>query len=210
MNKSEQLKGTILEVATELFLVNGYDQTTITEIINKVGGLSRGGFYHHFSSKEAVLAEIPVYYRKGDQHYHHILADEGLTGLEKMRQLVLYNFNQIVENDDERKLVALLTDPRFLELRIKSIRSNVFELYESLIIEGNQDGSLCVEHPKMVAQMSAVLLNLWCQPTIFDCSPDELRQRYDMVKSQLEALSIPLFNEEVWLSCERYLQQLDC
>lgn len=44
----------ILDCAGRLFTTRGYDSTSINDIIEALG-LSKGAFYHHFESKEALL-----------------------------------------------------------------------------------------------------------------------------------------------------------
>lgn len=51
----EQTREQILDTATRLFLQQGYEHTTIQNIIDQLGGLTKGAVYHHFSSKEAIL-----------------------------------------------------------------------------------------------------------------------------------------------------------
>ena len=46
----------ILAAAKKLFAEKGYDKTSIQDIIDKLGDLSRGAIYHHFKSKEAIAA----------------------------------------------------------------------------------------------------------------------------------------------------------
>ena len=38
----------ILDVAFRLFMEKGYEHTSIQDIINHLGGLSKGAIYHHF------------------------------------------------------------------------------------------------------------------------------------------------------------------
>ena len=57
MKKGDQRRVEILRVSEELFYKNGYEKTTVNEII-EVLNLSKGGFYHHFSSKEELLQAI--------------------------------------------------------------------------------------------------------------------------------------------------------
>ena len=45
----------ILEVSQRLFLEKGYDNTTIQDIVNELGGLTKGAIYHHFKSKEEIM-----------------------------------------------------------------------------------------------------------------------------------------------------------
>ena len=52
--KSDDRKNLLLECAQKLFFTKGFDETTVTEIM-ECGGVSKGGFYHHFTSKEEIL-----------------------------------------------------------------------------------------------------------------------------------------------------------
>ena len=45
----------ILEVSQRLFMEKGYDNTTIQDIVNELGGLTKGAIYHHFKSKEEII-----------------------------------------------------------------------------------------------------------------------------------------------------------
>ena len=57
MLKGEKRREQILAAAEEMFYQNGYERTTVSDIITALG-LSKGGFYHHFESKEALLQAI--------------------------------------------------------------------------------------------------------------------------------------------------------
>ncbi|MCS3901526.1 TetR/AcrR family transcriptional regulator [Methanococcus voltae] len=50
---SMDTKETILRNATELFLNKGYDRTSLNEIA-KSSGITKGGIYHYYSSKEKL------------------------------------------------------------------------------------------------------------------------------------------------------------
>jgi AcrR family transcriptional regulator len=47
----------IIETAYQEFLKNGYLNTTIKDIL-QIAKVSRGGFYHHFNTKEDLLLEV--------------------------------------------------------------------------------------------------------------------------------------------------------
>lgn len=50
-------KDKILVIALKFFLTKPFTEVTMSEIL-KESGLSKGGFYHHFESKEALYCEI--------------------------------------------------------------------------------------------------------------------------------------------------------
>jgi AcrR family transcriptional regulator len=47
----------VLAAAVELFAQHGYDGTSVAQVITQAG-VAKGGFYHHFASKEALLYEV--------------------------------------------------------------------------------------------------------------------------------------------------------
>ena len=52
--RSEETKANILEAANRLFSRMGYDSTGVAEICAEAG-VSKGAFYHHFPTKQAVF-----------------------------------------------------------------------------------------------------------------------------------------------------------
>lgn len=47
----------VLDAAVELFAEQGYDGTSVAQVLARAG-VAKGGFYHHFASKEALLYEV--------------------------------------------------------------------------------------------------------------------------------------------------------
>ena len=47
----------LVDTAVELFATQGYDATSVSQVIERAG-LTKGGFYHHFASKDALLYEV--------------------------------------------------------------------------------------------------------------------------------------------------------
>ncbi len=54
---AQQLRNRILEVATELFLIEGYGSTSIEGVAARAG-VSKRTFYHRFDNKEALFAAV--------------------------------------------------------------------------------------------------------------------------------------------------------
>ncbi len=50
-------KGRIISAAWELFYDQGYDDTTVDEIV-EASGTSKGSFYHYFNGKDALLSSL--------------------------------------------------------------------------------------------------------------------------------------------------------
>ena len=57
MKKGDARREQILRTAEKLFYANGYEQTSVQDILDEIG-ISKGGFYHHFESKLDLLDAI--------------------------------------------------------------------------------------------------------------------------------------------------------
>ena len=64
-------RGRIIEAAWQLFYTQGYDDTTVEEII-EASQTSRGSFYHYFEGKDALLSSVSYLF---DQKYEELMDD---------------------------------------------------------------------------------------------------------------------------------------
>ncbi|HSB67328.1 MAG TPA: TetR/AcrR family transcriptional regulator [Anaerolineales bacterium] len=62
--RSEETRNRILEAATHLFAKTGYDATGVAEIC-QAAGVSKGAFYHHFPTKQAIFLDLLTSYLNG-------------------------------------------------------------------------------------------------------------------------------------------------
>ena len=54
----EETVNLIVSVAFRKFTEKGYEHTSIQDIIDNLGGMSKGAIYHHFKSKEDILMAV--------------------------------------------------------------------------------------------------------------------------------------------------------
>jgi AcrR family transcriptional regulator len=55
--RSEETRNKILQASMDLFSQHGFESTGVAEICEKCG-ISKGAFYHHFNTKQAVFLEL--------------------------------------------------------------------------------------------------------------------------------------------------------
>lgn len=185
----------ILEVSERLFLEKGYDSTTIQDIIDELGGLTKGAIYHHFKSKEDIMDAL------GDRMFFHnnpfeiLKKRDDLTGLEKIRQVMI--MNQSNENQVELTMQAipLLKNPQVLVKMLESNRKVLVPYWLELIEEGQKDGSIQTEYPREMAEF-LVLLDFWMIPSVFPGDKEEIARRYQFIADTLEKIGLPLMNAE--------------
>ena len=65
---NKNTKGKIINAAWRLFYEQGYDDTTIEEIIDE-SHTSKGSFYHYFEGKDALLSSLSYLF---DEKYEEL------------------------------------------------------------------------------------------------------------------------------------------
>ena len=88
MNEPQDRRGVILASAAELFARKGIGATTVREIADAVGMLS-GSLYHHFESKDAIVAEILTGYLRAIRDRYAAVLASGKGPAESLHDLVL-------------------------------------------------------------------------------------------------------------------------
>ncbi len=57
IDRKKDTKTKILDAAFSVFAENGYQETTISDIVSK-SGLSKGAIYHHYGSKKELFISL--------------------------------------------------------------------------------------------------------------------------------------------------------
>jgi len=88
VKEPQDRRSDILASAAELFARKGVGATTVREIADAVGMLS-GSLYHHFESKDAIVAEILTGYLRAIQDRYAAVLASGKSPAESLHDLVL-------------------------------------------------------------------------------------------------------------------------
>lgn len=78
----------VLDAAVDLFAQQGYDGTSVAQVIERAS-LTKGGFYHHFASKEALLYEVYGDLISGQLERMDTILARQLPAGETLRALIL-------------------------------------------------------------------------------------------------------------------------
>ena len=186
----------ILDVSQRLFLEKGYDKTTIQDIVDELGGLSKGAIYHHFKSKEEIMDALGDKMFFNNNPFEKVKARTDLNGLQKMRMAIM--LNQSDENQIEltKQAIPMLKNPHVLARMIETNRRCLCPYWELFIEEGIKDGSIKTQYKKELAEF-LVLMDIWLIPSIFPADKKELHNRLYCIKEMLEKMGLPLLNEEI-------------
>ena len=183
----------ILEVSKDLFLKKGFDNTSIQDIINGLGGLTKGVIYHHFESKQEILQSIIRENNQEILNYNW----RGDTGLEKIQNSLMDAFS----NFEQQRLVysasIKLRSPRLLGEQYISLFSDFLPEIRERVYEGVKDESIKTEYPEELADLIVLTLNIWIGFQISVYSVEELKRKMKFIKLSFDGLGVHLISDEM-------------
>ncbi len=165
--ESKTTKAKIVEAAWKLFYDQGYEETTIEDIIQE-SCTSRGSFYHYFESKDALLGSLSFLFDEKYEELHPGL-EEVPGGLEKLLFLNRELFTMI-ENTIAIELLARLLSTQLMTRGEKHLldRSRYYyRMLRAIFLEGQEKGEFTADLSvndmvKLYAVAERALLYDWC------------------------------------------------
>jgi len=150
-------KGELLDTAMRLFASKGYDNTSISDVIAAVG-VSKGAFYHHFTSKEELLAGLAVRYAaQAARRAQSVLDDQSLDAFERL-SIFLSRMRQS-KLEDAAELHAAFA-PVFRAENVQlyqqtqaAVNAVVAPMLTRIIAEGIADRTFDTTDPKAAAEV---------------------------------------------------------
>ncbi len=141
-SQTKNTKGKIIAAAWKLFYEQGYEDTTVDEII-AAAQTSKGSFYHYFKGKDALLSTLAYLF---DEKYEELLdvMDPGLDSYGKLLYLNHELFTMI-ENSIAIDLLARLLSSQLITRGEKSLLDRnrlYYRLLAKIIQEGQEKGEL--------------------------------------------------------------------
>lgn len=195
----EETVNRIIDVAFRLFMEKGYEHTPIQDIIDKLGGLSKGAIYHHFKSKEDILVAV---IDRMTAESNRILADirdrADLSGKEKLREIFRESINRPVQDDIFTVAPDFCNNPKLLfGLLHDTIDHAAPEYILPIIRQGIKDGSIETDYPEQLAELILLAANVWMNPMIFDSSEEESYRKYMVFGQMMKSFGLDVVDSEM-------------
>lgn len=198
----------ILDVSQRLFLEKGYENTTIQDIVDELGGLTKGAVYHHFKSKEEIMDAVGDRMFFSNNPFEAVRGRTDLNGLQKLREAVRLN-----QSDQERvrltaQSIPIAKSPRLLQEMIVSNRKVLTPYFLELIEEGNRDGSMHTNYPREIAELLPLLTSLWLLPSVFPASREQMKRKFLFLGEMLEKMGVPLMDDSIRNLVDDFFDQI--
>jgi AcrR family transcriptional regulator len=151
----------ILDAAQRLIYTKGYESMTIQDILDALL-ISKGGFFHHFESKQVLLDRlVERMLDQAEQVLRPIIQDPALTALEKLNRYfaavgewkttqksLLMGLRRVWHSDDNA-IVRQKHQSLFLE--------RIAPMIAAMVRQGLTEGVFVTAYPE---QISEILINL--------------------------------------------------
>lgn len=173
----EERRNEILDAAEFLFTTKGYSNTTINDILKKVG-IAKGTFYHYFQSKEEVMDEVVMrFIAIGVEAAKEIASDQNLKAHEKIFQIIMA---QSPDGGRKEQMIDELHQVNNAEMHQKSLVETILQLTPILaevIEQGIAEGTFKTPYPKETVEFLLVSSQFLFDEGIFKWQPQELMQK---------------------------------
>ena len=154
-------KEAIMKTAEKLFFEMGYAETSIQDILDALS-ISKGGFYHYFDSKNALLEEICR--ERSARDIERIRAELFSGKFSPVQKLnLLLGALHLFDREDVRFVAMVLKvsyvdgDVHFRDQMRTYMQDNLRMMVDEVLREGMADGSFFTRNP---GQLGRILLML--------------------------------------------------
>ena len=160
-------RGKIVSAAWQLFYEQGYEDTTVEEII-ETSQTSKGSFYHYFDGKDALLSTLSDLFDEKYEALHETM-DPAMPAMEKLLFLNGELF-RMIENSVSMDLLARLLSTQLVtsgEKHLLNHKRTYYRLLRKIIAQGQEAGELSdrqsvSEMVRLYALCERALMYDWC------------------------------------------------
>lgn len=190
----EETATLILDTAQRLFIEKGYEHTTIQDIIDNLGGLTKGAVYHHFSSKEDILKAVTArlfHDNSLSRKWSKIAEDASLNGAQKLKSML---YEALVDEQEQKFRsmgIHLQNMPHMLsDLLLRSVNDIAPNAIKPVLEEGLCDGSIKVPFAKELSEVVSLLANVWLNPLVFPMSDKDIENKWQVILELMALLGV--------------------
>lgn len=187
-------KKEILEAALELFSVQGFEATSISQIAGAVG-IRKASLYSHFESKQAILDELVKEVLK-QYAAHSIFAktdwgkdsdnlpmtpDDSVQMIKGQIRYILHDPH--ISKARKMLVIEQFQNPELAKLQTKQNYSDVLEYFAGLIGQLIRQGVLAEDDSEIMAAQLCLPISVWIN--LCDREPEREQEVMELVEKHI-------------------------
>ena len=187
-------KREILEASLELFSVQGFEATSISQIAGAVG-IRKASLYSHFESKQAILdalvqavleeyAAHSIFTKadwKQDTHNLPVTPNAAVQMIQGQIRFILHD--PMISRARKMLVIEQFQNPKLAQLQTKQNYSDVLGYFTGLIKGLIQKGVLAEDDPEIMAAQFCLPISVWIN--LCDREPDREPEVMELVDKHI-------------------------
>ena len=187
-------KQEIMDVSLELFSVQGFEATSISQIAGAVG-IRKASLYSHFESKQAILdgivrevleqyAEHSIFARtdwEKDAGNLPLTSDQAVGMIQGQIRYILHD--PVIRRARKMLVIEQFQNPELAKLQTKQNYTDVLTYFTGMIRCLIRKGILLEDDPEMMAAQLCLPISVWI--TLCDREPDREPEVMELVEKHI-------------------------
>ena len=188
-------KREILEASLNLFSVQGFEATSISQIAGAVG-IRKASLYSHFENKQAILDalvkevleqyEVHSIFAKADQEKDAgdlpMTPDAAVQMIQGQIRYLLHDPS--ISRARKMLVIEQFQNPELAKLQTKQNYSDVLQYFTGLIARLIQQGVLAEDDPEIMAAQFCLPISVWIN--LCDREPDREPEVMELVSRHIQ------------------------
>ena len=167
----------ILDVARELFITKGYDQTSVNDIL-KIVDIAKGTFYYYFASKEEVLEAIILdIVEEGARKAERIVKDQSIPLLNRIMMAIMAQAPEFEGSDEIKEELHKVENAKLERLYLKAMLKRMTSVLQEPVRECMKEGIVHTEYPTECIETILLLGHMMFDCDTFEWKMDEYPQK---------------------------------
>lgn len=190
VKEADVRKNEILDAAGILFSEKGYDDTSVTDIMNAVG-IAKGTLYHHFKSKEDIMDAL-IKRQTADLFTaaKKIADDKSIPVKERIVRTILA-LHVDTEEEEGKQMIEQLHKPQNIRMHQKTkkiVFQGVPPIMADIVKDGVLQGIFKTSYPLECMEMALCYLDVMLDDDMFELTDTERLNKIRAFLYQLERL----------------------
>ena len=187
-------KQEILKASLELFSVQGFEATSISQIADAVG-IRKASLYSHFDSKQAILNAIvkqvlqqygkhSIFARanwENDAGNLPLTADEAVGMIQGQIRYILHD--PAISRSRKMLVIEQFQNPSLAKLQTKQNYEDVMHYFTGLVGFLIRQGALAEDDPEMMAAQLCLPISVWIN--LCDREPEREQEVMELVERHI-------------------------
>jgi len=185
----KERKDELLNAAMELFATKGYEQTSVSDIVKKIG-VAQGTFYYYFQSKEEVInAACERTLATRLEQVKLLVESTQWNAPEKLTRL----FTEASPNEEDADVFEYLHQEINGTLHQKWIVAEIMTLLpyaRQIVQQGVEEGTFHVRQPELAVEFLIVGASFWFDKGIFAWNEQEYEAKRQALTDIIDRLLV--------------------